>query len=294
VLLAHCHNKGDDDDGTAVRAIVWWLAALRRAVQVSNRRKFRLRIEAESLASVQSWERMALRSGGNLAGVIVVGRRPQAASHGIAAWRFRRPRKEYTNMAEEPDDDALIAGFFGRSLVTLEGAAQDRELLRLISAIAQAIEGSLRAGGKLLIAGNGGSAADAQHLAAEFLSRYLVDRRPLPAVALTTDTSVLTAVGNDFGFEHVFERQVRGLGRSGDVFLAISTSGRSPNVLRALAAARDMGLVTIGFSGAAETDMRGLCQHFLRVASPETAIVQQIHMVAGHAICALVERAILQ
>jgi D-sedoheptulose 7-phosphate isomerase len=197
-------------------------------------------------------------------------------------------------VAPEPDDEALIAGYFDRSLAALKDAAQDRALLRLVGEVAQAIEGSLRGGGKLLIAGNGGSAADAQHLAAEFLSRYLIDRQPLPAVALTTDTSVLTAVGNDYGFEHVFERQVRGLGRPGDVFLAISTSGRSPNVLRALAAARDMGLVTIGFSGAAETEMRKLCRHFLAVASHETAIVQQIHMVAGHAICALVERALRQ
>jgi D-sedoheptulose 7-phosphate isomerase len=197
-------------------------------------------------------------------------------------------------VAGTPDDDNLIAGFFDRSLAALQDAAQDRELLRLVAAIAQAIEGSLRAGGKLLIAGNGGSAADAQHLAAEFLSRYVVDRGPLPAVALTTDTSVLTAVGNDYGFEHVFERQVRGLGRPGDAFLAISTSGRSRNILSALETARDMGLVTIGFSGAAETEMRPLCRHFLAVASHETAIVQQIHMVAGHAICALVERAMLQ
>jgi D-sedoheptulose 7-phosphate isomerase len=152
----------------------------------------------------------------------------------------------------------------------------------------------MRAGGKLLIAGNGGSAADAQHLAAEFLSRYLVDRRPLSALALTTDTSVLTAVGNDYGFEHAFERQVQGLGRPGDVFLAISTSGRSPNVLLALKAAREIGLVTIGFSGADDTEMRGLCRHFLAAPSRETAIVQQIHIVVGHAICALVERAMLQ
>ncbi len=197
-------------------------------------------------------------------------------------------------MAGKPDDDDLLAGFFGRSLAALQRAAQDRDLLKLIGEIAQAIESSLRGGGKLLIAGNGGSAADAQHLAAEFLSRYLVDRRPLPAVALTTDTSVLTAVGNDYGFEHVFERQVRGLGRPGDVFLAISTSGRSPNILFALKAARDVGLVTIGFSGADDTEMRGLCRHFLAAPSRETAIVQQIHIVAGHAICALVERAMLQ
>ena len=197
-------------------------------------------------------------------------------------------------MATEPDDDALIAGFFDRSLTALQAAAMDAPLRQLVGEIAQAITLSMRGGGKLLIAGNGGSAADAQHLAAEFLSRYLIDRRPLPALALTTDTSVLTAVGNDYGFDHVFERQVRGLGRPGDVFLAISTSGRSPNVLRALEAARDLGLVSVGFSGAADTGMRALCRHFLAVASQETAIVQQIHMVAGHAICALVERAMLR
>ena len=197
-------------------------------------------------------------------------------------------------MATEPDDDALIAGFFDRSLAALQAAAKDAALRRLVGEIAQAIVLSMRGGGKLLIAGNGGSAADAQHLAAEFLSRYLIDRRPLPALALTTDTSVLTAVGNDYSFDHVFQRQVCGLGRPVDVFLAISTSGRSPNVLRALEAARDLGLVTIGFSGGAETPMRALCRHFLAVASPETAIVQQIHMVAGHAICALVERALAQ
>ena len=197
-------------------------------------------------------------------------------------------------MAGKPDDDNLLAGYFARSLTALQLAAQDRALLALIAEIAQAIEKSLRAGGKLMIAGNGGSAADAQHLAAEFLSRFLSERRPLPAVALTTDTSVLTAIGNDYGYEHVFERQIRGLGRAGDVFFAISTSGRSPNVLRALRAAREAGLITIGFSGTEGGEMRGLCQHFLAAPSHETAIIQQIHMVAGHAICALVERAMLQ
>ena len=122
-------------------------------------------------------------------------------------------------MAGEPDDDALIVGFFDRSLAALQAAAKDAALRLLVAEIAQAIEASMRGGGKLLIAGNGGSAADAEHLAAEFLSRYLVDHRPLPAVALTTDTSVLTAVGNDYGFEHVLERQVRGLGGPATSFL---------------------------------------------------------------------------
>jgi D-sedoheptulose 7-phosphate isomerase len=198
------------------------------------------------------------------------------------------------NLAGHSDDIDHLAGFLDRSLTALQRAAQDREFLELIAAIAHTIERTMRAGGKLLIAGNGGSAADAQHLAAEFLSRYLVDRRPLPALALTTDTSVLTAVGNDYGFEHAFERQIQGLGRPGDVFLAISTSGRSPNVLLALKAAREIGLVTIGFFGADDNEMRGLCQHFLAAPSQETAIVQQIHIVAGHAICGLVERAMLR
>jgi D-sedoheptulose 7-phosphate isomerase len=188
--------------------------------------------------------------------------------------------------------DDLVAAFFDRTLFAVQSAAKDAALLGSVATIARVIEDSLRAGGKLLIAGNGGSAADAQHLAAEFLSRFLVDRRPLPAIALTTDTSVLTAVGNDYGFEQVFERQVRGLGRSGDVFLAISTSGRSPNVIRALKAAQDIGLVTIGFSGANKTEMAALCRHFLAAPSRDTAIVQQIHMIAGHAICALVESAL--
>ena len=187
----------------------------------------------------------------------------------------------------------LLTEFFGRSVVALELAAESSEFMSSIAAIALAIERSLRAGGKLIIAGNGGSAADAQHLAAEFLSRFLVDRQPLPALALTTDTSVLTAVGNDYGFEYIFERQLRGLGRPRDAFLAISTSGRSPNILRALDAAREIGMQTIGFSGANDGDMRALCHHFLAAPSRETAIIQQIHIVAGHAICALVESAML-
>jgi D-sedoheptulose 7-phosphate isomerase len=193
-------------------------------------------------------------------------------------------------MADGDVDVNLVSAFFVRSTDALQQAAKDRGLLETIGEVARAIEVSLRAGGKVLLAGNGGSAADAQHLAAEFLSRFVADRAPLPAIALTTDTSVLTAIGNDYGFEHTFERQVRALGRPGDVFIAISTSGKSRNVMLALKTAREQGLVTVGFSGAEVTEMRGLCQHFLAAPSRETAIIQQIHIVAGHAICALVER----
>src|SRR5579872_5160564 len=130
----------------------------------------------------------------------------------------------------------IIAAYFNRSRDILDRAMADPELMKTVGMIADTITHAYRHGGKLLLAGNGGSAADAQHIAAELLSRFKFDRSPLCAIALTTDTSVLTAVGNDYGFDHVFERQVRGLGTKGDVFLAISTSGRSANILAALGA----------------------------------------------------------
>jgi len=185
-----------------------------------------------------------------------------------------------------------IEGFLARSLAALESAAKDSNLIRTIGEIANAVVGSLSNGGKLLIAGNGGSAADAQHLAAEFLSRFVSDRRPLPAIALTTDTSALTAISNDYGFDRVFERQLRALGRPRDVFLAISTSGRSPNVVAALQAAREIGITTVGFTGKSGQPMSGLCDLCLMAPSTETAIIQQIHIVAGHILCGLVEKAV--
>jgi D-sedoheptulose 7-phosphate isomerase len=184
----------------------------------------------------------------------------------------------------------LVAEHFRRSCETLSRAAEDADLRAVIHAIAVVITDAFRAGRKLLIAGNGGSAADAQHIAGEFLSRLNFDRNPLPAIALTTDSSVFTAIGNDYGFERVFERQVRGLGKPGDVFIAISTSGRSPNVIAALQAARDGGLVTIGFTGmGANGAMQPWCDHCLAAPSAETPLIQQIHIVAAHAICGLVE-----
>jgi D-sedoheptulose 7-phosphate isomerase len=184
----------------------------------------------------------------------------------------------------------MIAEHFRRSCETLSRAAEDVKLRAAIHAIADTITAAFRAGRKLLIAGNGGSAADAQHIAGEFLSRLNFDRNPLPAMALTTDTSVLTAIGNDYGFERTFERQVRGLGQKGDVFIAISTSGRSPNIVAALKAAREVGLTTIGFTGtAANGTMQPLCDYCLAAPSSETPLIQQIHIVVAHAICGLVE-----
>jgi D-sedoheptulose 7-phosphate isomerase len=199
--------------------------------------------------------------------------------------------RERQDVNDKPQD--YVSDYLGRTTAVLRAVANDREFRTTLARIADTVIASLAAGGKLLIAGNGGSAADAQHLAAEFLSRFAVERRPLPALALTTDTSVLTAIGNDYGFEQVFARQVRGLGRPGDIVLALSTSGRSPNVLSALVAARETGMATIGMTGEQGTAMRGLCDLCLVVPSDETAIIQQVHMVAGHMICGLVERSMV-
>lgn len=188
------------------------------------------------------------------------------------------------------DQDDMVAAHFRRSCETLERAAADAKLRAAIYAIADVIARAFRNGGKLMIAGNGGSAGDAQHIAGEFLSRLNFDRNPLPAIALTTDTSVLTAIANDYGFERAFERQVRGLGRTGDVLIAISTSGRSPNVLAALRAARKIGISTVGFTGNGERDMAAYCDYCLAAPTGETPLIQQIHIVAAHAICGLVER----
>jgi D-sedoheptulose 7-phosphate isomerase len=188
--------------------------------------------------------------------------------------------------------EEAVAIHFQRSLSVMERAASDAALRATILSVADCITAAFRNGGKLLIAGNGGSAADAQHIAGEFLSRLRFDRNPLPAIALTTDTSVLTAVGNDYGYEQVFERQIRGLGREGDIFIAISTSGRSPNVLAALDAARKLGMTTIGLTGTAHgaNAMRAHCDIVLAAPTDDTPLIQQIHITAAHAICEVVER----
>lgn len=187
-------------------------------------------------------------------------------------------------------DETWVADYLDQSASVLAVLAADMQARATFGRFADLIVTSLRAGGKLLVAGNGGSAGDAQHIAAEFVVRLMYDRAPLAAIALTTDSSILTAGGNDYGFEHVFERQVRALGRPGDVFLGISTSGHSPNVVRALAAAREGGVVTLGFSGGEGGRMPGLCDELFLAPARATALVQQAHLVAAHVICALVER----
>jgi D-sedoheptulose 7-phosphate isomerase len=182
-----------------------------------------------------------------------------------------------------------ILDYLVRSRDTVQAAIDDPEFLAVVRDIAEVTANAIGNGCKLLLAGNGGSAADAQHLAGEMLSRLNYDRAPAAALALTTDTSVLTAIGNDYGYHRLFERQILGLGRPGDVFMAISTSGRSPNILRAIDAAREKRIFTVGLTGRTGGEMPLRCDLCLKAPSDSTPLIQQIHITAGHIICGLVE-----
>jgi D-sedoheptulose 7-phosphate isomerase len=182
-----------------------------------------------------------------------------------------------------------IHEYLVRSRDTIQAALDDPSFTIAITDIVEAIADALGRGRKLLLAGNGGSAADAQHLAGEIVSRMNYDRAPAAALALTTDSSVITAIGNDYGYDSLFERQIMGLGCPGDVFVAISTSGRSPNILRAIDAARQRRMVIVGLTGSTGGEMTSRCDLCLRAPSDSTPLIQQIHITAGHIICGLVE-----
>ena len=182
-----------------------------------------------------------------------------------------------------------ILDYLVRSRDTIQAAIDDPAFAVAIRDIVEVTASAIANGRKLLLAGNGGSAADAQHLAGEIVSRMNYDRAPAAALALTTDSSVLTAIGNDYGYDRLFERQILGLGSPGDVFIAISTSGRSPNILRAIDAARKQRIVTVGFTGRTGGEMPSRCDMCLRAPSDSTPLIQQIHITAGHIICGLVE-----
>jgi len=182
-----------------------------------------------------------------------------------------------------------ILDYLVRSRDTIQAAIDDPAFAVAIRDIVEVTASAIANGRKLLLAGNGGSAADAQHLAGEIVSRMNYDRAPAAALALTTDSSVLTAIGNDYGYDRLFERQILGLGCPGDVFIAISTSGRSPNILRAMDAARESGIFTVGFTGRSGGEMASRCDLCLRAPSDSTPLIQQIHITAGHIICGLVE-----
>lgn len=183
----------------------------------------------------------------------------------------------------ETDIEALVRRSLAESAATTERAAA--ELTSVVAAAAAAVAGALRAGRKVLACGNGGSAADAQHFAAEMIGRFVRERDPLPAIALTTDSSIVTAIGNDYGVEAVFERQVRALGAPGDVLLAISTSGNSQNVVAAARTARARGMTVIGMIGADGGSLAGVCDHVVLAPATSTARIQEVHAVAIHALC---------
>ncbi len=167
---------------------------------------------------------------------------------------------------------------------------ENEKILTQIEDVSSVIVNALKSGNKILLCGNGGSAADAQHIAAEFVGRFKVERNPLPAIALSTDTSLITAVGNDYGFEFIFSRQVQALGSAGDVLVGISTSGASENVVNAMMEAMKKNIHTIGFTGAKISMISDIADITLKVPTFETSKIQEAHIMFGHIICAIVER----
>lgn len=164
----------------------------------------------------------------------------------------------------------------------------------LVVEAAQKIALSLARGGKILLCGNGGSAADAQHVAGEFMNRMLMERPPLPAIALTTDSSILTAVSNDYSYDEIFSKQVQGLGQKGDILIAISTSGNSSNIMAAITVAREKGMCIIGLTGRDGGKMRELCDVLLNVEHPSTPVVQEVHLAIEHLLCVLTDYYLFQ
>ncbi len=171
---------------------------------------------------------------------------------------------------------------------------EDDTLLVRVEAAAKACIAALKNNGKILLAGNGGSAADAQHIAGEFVSRFVFDRPGLSAIALTTDTSIITAIGNDYGYQQIFARQIKAHAQKGDVFIAYSTSGQSTNIITALQEAKQRGVVCIGMTGNREGPMKALCDFYLDVPSADTPKIQEGHAVLGHILCGLVERTLFK
>jgi D-sedoheptulose 7-phosphate isomerase len=165
----------------------------------------------------------------------------------------------------------------------------DDELVNKIKTVCQVVIECYKLEGKTLFAGNGGSAADSQHIAAEFVSRYLFDRPGMASIALTTDTSILTAVGNDYGYDLLFARQLQAIGKKNDVFFAISTSGNSKNIVQALKVCKELGITSVGLTGSNVGEMDGLCDYLIKVPSSYTPRIQESHILIGHIICGVVE-----
>jgi len=186
---------------------------------------------------------------------------------------------------------ATIAAEFVETIQVIEGTLEEQ--LTILEEIGQPILEALRTGNKVLLFGNGGSAADSQHIAAEFINRFRRERRALPAIALTTDTSVMTSIANDYSFDNVFSRQIEAIGESGDIALGISTSGNSSNVLNAFRTARQLGLITVGFTGATGGRMPDLADICFCVPSESISRIQEVHITAAHALCGLIEEELI-
>ncbi|HEF8463932.1 TPA: D-sedoheptulose 7-phosphate isomerase [Campylobacter jejuni] len=185
--------------------------------------------------------------------------------------------------------NSYIKEHFQESILIKEQILKDENLITLIKNASLEVIKAYKNGNKTLLAGNGGSAADAQHIAGEFVSRFYFDRPGIASIALTTDTSILTAIGNDYGYENLFARQVQAQGVKGDVFIGISTSGNSKNILKALELCKQKEIISIGLSGANGGDMNELCDYCIKVPSTCTPRIQEAHILIGHIICAIVE-----
>ncbi len=171
-----------------------------------------------------------------------------------------------------------------------ENILKDKNIIETIAKISEEAVNAYKNGNKILIAGNGGSAADAQHIAGELVSRFYFDRDGLPAIALTTDTSILTAIGNDYGYENLFARQVQANGAKGDLFIGISTSGNSPNIIKAIEEARKKEITIIGLTGSTKCKMDELCDYIIKIPSAITPRIQESHILIGHIICGIIEK----
>lgn len=187
-----------------------------------------------------------------------------------------------------------VRSAIAESIRVKQALLDDERALELIVRTAEACVDAFRRGNKLMVAGNGGSAADAQHIATEFVSRFAFDRPGLPAIALTTDSSLLTAIGNDYGNDELFRRQVEANGNKGDVFIGISTSGNSRNVINALAKASELGIFTVGLGGATGGNMEQVCDICIKVPSVSTPRIQETHITVGHIICGMVEKTLFE
>ena len=201
--------------------------------------------------------------------------------HAVGGMAFRNEVKQMRELLQQQ---------LQRTIATITAVRQDEDIANSVVRAAEVISEAMKSGNKLIVAGNGGSAADSQHLVAEFVSRLTIDRPALPAIALTTDTSILTAIGNDYAYENVFERQVEAIGRAGDVFLGISTSGNAKNLLKALGLCRAMGITTVGYMGNKGGAMKPLCDIPVIVPSDVTMHIQESQLALEHILCMMVER----